>query len=187
MSETLAIRVNHERPNTFEVPDTFETEEDFSLEIRNEGKPVHMHLNIDDDLAAGLSMETGNHFIPRKGAISLPVEVDRSERPFHGKCRVSTGYGAETKFVEIRVFEPDEETVVSVDERLSEPPARAGQGGMSEGLNEIGVWVLLGLTSLALLGAAVIVAASTTPLVGVIVVILVIVIAVSVYVAFGER
>lgn len=186
VSDTLEIHVNRERPNVLEVPDTFETSTAFSVEIVNDGKPVHLHLNYDDDLAAGLSMETGNHFIPRDNVYRLPVHVEPDARPFHGKFQVSIGYGAEKRFIEIRVPEPEVDTEVRVDAELAEPSGRPRPPPTTDRVIDLGILALLGVALLALVAGALIVATLVTPLAGALLVIVALLLAAGVYVVVAE-
>lgn len=184
---SLEIRVNRDLPNTLEVPETFETTDDFQVEITNEGKPVHIHLNYEDDFANRMSLETGNHFIPRKGVFTLPVEIDKSQRPFHGKLRVSTGYGSTTKFVEVRVVKPSGAREVSIDEDLAKPPIRETRVSALERLvGEMGILILLGIALLALFLGAMIVATITTPLLGLVLVMIALLLATGAIIVLDE-
>lgn len=187
MPETLEVSVNRERPNALEVPDTFESTANFVIVVENAGKPVHLHINCDDDLLAGLTLETGNHYIPREGHYELPVTVDPDARPFRGKCRISIAYGSETRYVEIRVPEPETPETVAVDDSLSQPTRREPTPTLDERI--VGDSTILGLIFLALLAliaGGVILASITTPIVGVIVVIVVILLAVGLYLLIEE-
>ncbi len=188
MAETLEVYVNRDRPNVLEVPTTFETTGNFNIVIDNEGQPVHLHLNVDDDLLEGLNLETGNHYIPRDGEYRLPVQVNQEKRPFMGKCRISIAYGSETRYTEIRVTEPEQPTSVQVDESLAEPVVRPESPSIEERLvSDTVILGLLFLAFLALIAGAVIVASLTTPLAGVILVVVVIIVAIGLYLLVEER
>lgn len=182
MASTLEVHVNRERPNVLEVPNTFDTTGDFTIQVENGGQPVHLHINVDDDLLAGLDLETGNHYIPRESDYQLPVTVDRDARPFMGKCRVSIAYGSETRYVEIRVNEPEGPETVAVDESLSQPPQRPETPSVDERiLGDTAMVGLLFLAFLALIAGGVILASITSPIAGVVLVIVVLLLAVAVY------
>ena len=182
VTDSLEITVNREQPNVVEIPETFTSERDFSIDITNEGKPVHMHINCDDDLARGLVVETGNHFIPRHSAYQIPVRIKEDERPFHGKCKVSIGYGAQTKYVEIRVPEPSHDHRVTVDESLAQPPIRRDpEPSIADYLGDVS---MVGIGVLGLLGVllgAFILGTLTTPMVGVLTVIVVLLVGTGIY------
>lgn len=182
MPASLDVVVNRSRPNALEVPSTFETTGDFLLSVTNEGKPVHLHVNCDDDLAPAVSFETGNHFIPREDTFELPIRVDEERAPLRGMLRVSVGYGSEVEYVELRIAEPDPDDRVKVDESLAEPRARERPTTVSARiLSDVGVIALLVVAVLALIAGGVTLAAVTTPIVGALLVIVVGLLAVGIY------
>ncbi len=167
MPDPLVIHVNSPRPNALEVPEMFVADREFALEIENEGKPVHVHLNLDDDLEEVLELETGNHFVPRENAYRLPVALRDGRRPVRGKLKVSTGYGAESRFIEVRIVEPDPDDQVTVDASLAQPQREATEPAVPAGvLGEVGMIALIGISLVALLVAAVIVGSVTAPVWG---------------------
>lgn len=183
VADPLELHVNRVRPNVLEAPEVFETTGDFAIEIVNDGKPTHVHLNLDDDLSPSLSLEVGNHFIPREGVERLPVDVDASAAPSHGKLRVSVGYGSETAFVDIRIVEPDQDQSVTVDERLAKPPTREPQPEpLLARLDDIGLIAFLGIAVLALIVGAMIIGMVTTPAIGIILVVIAVLLMVTVYI-----
>lgn len=187
MAEALEVHVNREKPNVLEVPDTFRTLGDFDIEIENGGQPVHLHINCDDALLAGLTLETGNHYIPRNGSYRIPVSIDETVRPFRGKCRMSIAYGSETRYVDIRVDEPEGPETVAVDESLATPRERPKQPPVAERIvGDVTVLALLFFGIVALLAGGVILASVTTPILGVVLVVVVLLIAVGVYLLFEE-
>ena len=182
VADTLTIAVNRGRPNTLEVPETFEAADSFVIEIVNDGKPTHVHVNHDDDLSAGLTMEIGNHFLPREGVRRLPVEVNDAARPMHGKLRVSTGYGSETRFIDLRLPRFDEERSVQVDATLAQPtPREPVQPGLLENVEHIGILGVLAIALLAIIAGALVVASIGTPFLAVVVILIALILAVAVY------
>lgn len=182
VSDSLEIHVNRIRPNVLEVPEMFVAERDFVIEIVNEGKPVHMHLNLDDDLVNVLALDTGNHFIPREDTFRLPVGVKDNQYPIRGKLTVSTGYGSESRFIEMRVVKPSEEDKVMVDDTLATPSGRTqGSPLTSRIVGEIGVIALVVVAVLALLIAGVIVGTVTTLWVGILAVVIGLLVVLGVY------
>ena len=187
MPASLEVFVNRSYPNVLEAPAVYETSEDFFIEVTNDGKPVHLHVNCDDDLAAGISFETGNHFIPREDEFILPIKVDQDTAPFRGKLRLSIGYGSEVQYVELRVSEPEPNDHVHVDESLAQPQARNRPTTVSARiLSDVGVAALLVIGVLALIAGGVTIAAVTTPIVGVLLVITVVLLAVGIYALLSE-
>ena len=182
MQDHLEIYVNRESPNVLEVPHTFETTTDFLITIENGGQPVHLHLNCDDDLLAGIEIETGNHYIPRNGSYEIPVTIDTKRRPFRGKCRVSIAYGSETQYIDVRVTQPDRPETVKVDESLAQPVQHSYQPTLAERIvSDTTILAILFLSLVALIAGAVVLASVTAPIIGVVLVIAVLLLAVGVY------
>lgn len=182
MQDHLEIHVNRETPNVLEVPPIFETTTDFLIIVQNEGQPVHLHINCDDDLLPGLDIETGNHYIPREAEYEIPVSIDSDRRPFRGKCRVSIAYGSETQYIDVRVNEPDRPETVTVDESLAQPPQRTDQPTLAERIvSDTTMLVLLFLAIVTLLAGAIVLGSVTAPIIGLALVIIVLLLAVGVY------
>lgn len=182
--DTLHIRVDRERSDTVEVPGTFEATDDFTIVITTADNAAHVHLNCDDTLAAGLKLETGNHFVSDNMVYRIPVEVDNDRRPFHGKFRVSVAYGSESHYVEIRAPEREQDRTVTVDENLAKPPtSRQVQEPAREGRfdRETILLALLGTAAIIVLVGAVILGTVFSPIAAVIVLILASVAAVAIY------
>ncbi|WP_380675987.1 DUF7524 family protein [Salinigranum sp. GCM10025319] len=124
MPATLPVDLNRERLHAVEAPVEFATDGSFRVELSNHGEGVHVHLHLDDDLSAVARIENGNVFVAGDTATTVDVAVDDPPTsPITGKLKVSTGYGAETTYVDVTV-EPFEEQTrqVAVDESLSKPP-----------------------------------------------------------------
>lgn len=168
MSEPLEIHVNRTRPNVLEVPDMHVTDRDFAIEVVNGGKPAHVHLNVDDDLLAILDVETGNHFVPRENTLRFPVQVGEGRRPVRGKLKVSTGYGSESRFIELRVTERSDDDQVTVDETLAEPSDRSRDPDVASSLvGDLGAVGAVAAAVVVLLAAAALVGSITSPILGV--------------------
>lgn len=182
MSESLEIHVNRKRPNVLEVPESYTTDSDFRIEIVNAGKPVHLHLKCDDDLAKALALETGNHFIPREDTYDIPVRLRETSLPIRGKLKASTGYGSESRFIEVRVLEPEKDDEVTVDEQLAEPSGRERKPTMASRIvSEVGVIALIFLAVLALGAGALILATVTEAVFGVLLVVVVVAVVAGIY------
>ncbi len=182
MSASLDVVVNRSQPNGLDVPSAFEATGDFVLSVTNDGKPVHLHVNCDDDIAPAVSFETGNHFIPRENTFELPIRVDEAAAPRRGKLRLSVGYGSEVRYVDLRLTEPDPRDRVRVDESLSKPQPRERPTTVSARiLSDVGVIALLVVAVLALIAGGITLATITTPMVGALLVIVVGLLAVGIY------
>lgn len=133
MSDTLVVHVNRESPQSIDVESgTFEATGSFAITIRNHGRPVHVHVHLDDELSSIARLETGNHYVDGDSTARVPVSVEGSRRPVSGKIKIVTGYGAQTAYLDVELIEPEaSERHVEVDESLSKPqvqPTDAGSG-----------------------------------------------------------
>ncbi|WP_123533195.1 DUF7524 family protein [Halosimplex salinum] len=130
MSEdTLPVHVNRERLHAIEVPDAFETDGSFDIAMVNHGQSVHVHLHLDDDLSEIATIEASNHFVDGESQRAVHVRVNGSGEAT-GTLKIASAYGAETRYVTVRITEPEEtQQTVEVDESLSEPQPRAPDSG----------------------------------------------------------
>jgi hypothetical protein len=130
--ETLAADVNRSGVQTLSVPEAFETDDSFTVELRNHGEATHVHLHLDDALSRVADLDAGNHYV--EGDSTRPVRVSVREavtEPVRGKLKVVTGYGAETHFVDVTVT-PTRIQPVDVDPELSKPKAKKNDRGGRE-------------------------------------------------------
>lgn len=108
---------------------TFDTEGSFQIILDNHGQPAHVHLHFDDDLATIASLEEPNWYVPSGGI--EPVEVSIPEGVTGvGTLEVSTGYGAESSLIDVRV-ESTSEREAAVD-TSPEPPSQPIETGASD-------------------------------------------------------
>ena len=122
MTPVLLVELNRGALHDIEVPSEFAIGEPFSVELRNHGDSVHVHVRADEALSAVARIDTdGNLFVERETTQSVPVGVENVDSPVTGTLEISTGYGAERRTVEVTV-EPDvDDDAVDVDETLSQP------------------------------------------------------------------
>jgi len=119
--DPLPVHVNREELHDIAVPTSFETTGTFDVRLVNHGQPLHVHLHLDDDLSAVASLEATNHYVDGESERRVTVSV-RDGATVRGKLKVVSGYGAQTRYVDVIVTEPDEEAgSVRVDESLGEP------------------------------------------------------------------
>lgn len=187
MPDTLPVHVNRTSLHSLEVPDSFETAGSFDVELINHGEPIHVHLHLEDDLSGLASLEAPNHHVDRESTRPVRVTVNRPGSAF-GKLKIATGYGAKTRYVDIDLTEPTEQTTsVEVDESLSQPRERSAEKRPST--PSTSDWSLplpiLGLGAVALLAALTVAAVvgGTVAWVGAFVVFLVVAAALVVVVA----
>lgn len=121
MVDPLPVHVNREELHDIAVPTSFETTGTFDVRLVNHGQPLHVHLHLDDDLSTVASLEATNHYVDGESERRVTITV-RDGATVHGKLKVVSGYGAQTRYVDVIVTEPDEEEgSVRVDESLAEP------------------------------------------------------------------
>ncbi|WP_267639404.1 DUF7524 family protein [Haloarchaeobius amylolyticus] len=140
--------------------DSFETTGPFTVTLRNHGRAVHVHCNLDDDLARVARLPETNHFVETDSEVSFPVDVQAGERPVSGRLKIVTGYGAEEHYVPVTITEP--KPVGPPSERTSDeatPASETGNPGTSlrDALpvdESLPVLVLAGLALVLALGAA---------------------------------
>ncbi|WP_226010262.1 DUF7524 family protein [Halomicrobium salinisoli] len=126
MPDTLPVHVNRQSLHSLEVPASFETDDSFDVRLINHGEPVHVHLHLDDALSEIATIEATNHYVDADSQRPVGVSL-REDGSVFGKLKIATGYGAETRYVDVRITEPaDEQEEVRVDESLAQPQPDAG-------------------------------------------------------------
>jgi hypothetical protein len=165
----LLVELNRGSLHDVEATAEFATSEPFSIELRNHGEAVHVHVRADDALSAAARIDAdGNLFVERETTRSVPVGVSDVGAPITGTLEITTGYGAQSQSVEVTVESDDDGGAVDVDETLSRPPepdrSRATPSPSRRLTNALPGWrtvpiLLLGLVAV---GVAVAVANSIT-------------------------
>lgn len=130
---SLPVDLNVDRLHDLEVPESFAAAATFTVELRNHGEAVHVHLHLDDDLSEVATIEASNHFVDGESQRAVHVSVNGSGEAT-GTLKIASAYGAETRYVTVTIIEPEEtEGTVEVDESLSEPqprePDQSSEGG----------------------------------------------------------
>jgi hypothetical protein len=117
------VELNRERLHSVEAPPEFTTDGSFRVELSNHGEGAHVHLHLDDDLSAVARLDDANVFVAGDTTTTVDVGVDGASSTVTGRLQVSTGYGAESTYVDVTVDpgEPEPRRV-AVDESLSKPP-----------------------------------------------------------------
>ena len=129
MPASLPVELNRGRLHAIEAPAEFTTDGSFHVDLSNHGEGVHVHVHLDDDLSAVAAIDDANVFVAGDTTTTVDVVVDRApSTATTGRLQVSTGYGAETTYVDVTV-EPTEEPTreVAVDESLSKPKPKPQQ------------------------------------------------------------
>jgi hypothetical protein len=123
VSSPLPVRLNRDRRHEIRVAETYEADGPFFVDLRNHGDGVHVHVNVEGDLASVARVAETNHYV--EGDASVKVEVDPVDEPVEGRLKLATGYGGEETFVEVTVAPFDGEPQVPVDEDLATPAGDA--------------------------------------------------------------
>jgi len=126
--DTLPVHLNQRDLHSLEVPDAFETDDSFVLAVRNHGEASRVHVHLDDGLSEIAAVETTNHYVRANETAEIPVAV-RGAGPVRGKIKIVSGYGAVTRWVDVHVTEPDDDTGVEVDEELGKPQPERDESG----------------------------------------------------------
>ncbi|MFB6128488.1 MAG: hypothetical protein ABEJ47_01875, partial [Halorhabdus sp.] len=165
MEDPLPVHVNREELHDIAVPASFEATGSFDVRLVNHGQPLHVHLHLDDDLSAVANLEATNHYVDGETERRVSVSV-REGATVRGKLKVVSGYGSQTRYVDVVLTEPDEEEgAVRVDESLAEPQPVA-EDDSEEGLVDQPVLAVAALAVGALAVAAAIAFAVQAVVVG---------------------
>lgn len=122
MTPVLLVELNRGNIHEVEVPESFAASGPFSVELRNHGEPVHVHLHPDDALSTVARLNSdGNLYVDGESTLSVTVGVDTVESPVSGRLEISTGYGAERRSVGVTVEPETKRPAVDVDDNLSRP------------------------------------------------------------------
>ena len=135
MPAEFTVHVNRDGLHTLSVPPSVEVHGPFDVRLVNHGEPLHVHLHLDDGLARVGSLDATNHYVEEDTTRVARVDVDESAlgpEQIRGKLKVASGYGAETRWIDVDlVEEPEVDRSVTVDESLSKPapePEEPDQG-----------------------------------------------------------
>jgi len=134
----------------------------FEVELRNHGNPVHVHLKLDESLAAAASIAEPNHYVDTQSTTAVPVDVAEVESPVEGTLKVLTSHGNVSTDVRVRVAPPDDD--VAVDDDVAQPggDGREESGGertlpalpeRAVGARSLAVAVLIAIALLLAAGA----------------------------------
>ena len=144
---TLAVELNGDAVHSIRAPDRFETTGHFSVAFENLGRSTHVHLHFDDELDRVCSVGETNHFVDDESTKRVHVTADETDEPVAGKLKIVTGYGSNTRYVDVRLEPPPDvgadeividETLAQPPERPPDPPPRQRAGNAVVGLVERG-------------------------------------------------
>lgn len=156
MTDELPVHISREELHTLEVPASFEAMGSFDVRLVNHGESLHVHVHLDDPLSEVAAIDAGNHYVEGETERRVRVTVDESrlgEEPLLGKLKVASAYGAQTRWIDVELSEPDPEAEsVRVDESLAQPQTTVDE---SEPIIENPAALVLGLGFVAVLVAIV--------------------------------
>ncbi|MFD1645296.1 DUF7524 family protein [Haloarchaeobius litoreus] len=133
-SETLVVDVSREELHSVEpTVEAFETRGAFEVELRNHGRAVHVHCNVDDGLSRVATLSETNHFVETESSTRFRVEVADGQRPVSGSLRFVAAYGAQEAAVPVTVRDL---ASVPMGQRASVPPAETE--GAASGMGSSG-------------------------------------------------
>lgn len=135
MTDELPVHISREELHALEVPDSFQTSESFDVRLINHGESLHIHLHLDDPLSEVASIDASNHYVEGESQRFVRIDVDTDRLtgdPRPGTLKVASAYGAETRWIDVEVVEPeDAEETVQVDESLAQPQRTPEESGSS--------------------------------------------------------
>ena len=161
MPAELPVHVNRDELHSLEVPPSFEADGPFDVRLVNHGESLHVHVHLDDGLSRVAHIDAANHYVERDSERFVRIDVDEAalgQEPIRGKIKVASAYGAETRWIDVQLAEPEEDDEsVQVDESLATPatPAQETEPSLLA-RPELPVLALGGLALLVALLAAVV-------------------------------
>ncbi|WP_193767653.1 DUF7524 family protein [Halorientalis pallida] len=132
MPDELPVDVNRRERNSLNVPASIQTDDSFVIRVRNHGNASRVHVHLDENLSAVASLDETNHYVEAQSTAAIPVSV-HEHGVVHGKIKLSAGYGATTRWVDVDLTEPDDSGTVEVDESLAEPGGGERETGEETG------------------------------------------------------
>jgi hypothetical protein len=108
----LTVSLNRSGLNTVETDrDRVQSADDVLVSLENHGKPTHVHLHLDDDLAALGTIEDPHWFVPQGERRDVPLQLTDGAAG-EGRLEITAGYGQAqtTVTVEARVAEEADST-----------------------------------------------------------------------------
>lgn len=170
MPTELRVHINRDGLHSLEVPTSFAARGSFDVRLINHGESVHVHLHLEELLAEAGAIDATNHYVKGDSERVVPVAVADGARGL-GKLKVATSYGAQTRYIDVEVDEPEEpERSVAVDESLASPkPEPEPEGGVVENAR-VAVLGLAAAAALVIAAGAVVLIEEPTVLVAALIV-----------------
>lgn len=118
MRPTLRVHVNQDGPrNVAPEVTSFDVDGPFDLVLENHGPSAHVHVHVDDALAAVTDFGETNLYVDEGQSETISIDVESIDA-VEGQLTVSTGYGAERSDIDVNVEAGS--GGVQVDEELGE-------------------------------------------------------------------
>lgn len=146
VAKALTVHLNRHGPDSIEpAVHTFSTEGPFQIRLENHGRQSHIHLHLDDDLAAIASLEEVNPYVPT-GQTTVWVDVDEATSG-EGELEIATGYGAASESVTIvcRRATSEQSTEVALHSEQPTPDVRQDIRTLPFVAFALGAFVAVGL------------------------------------------
>ncbi|MFP4529678.1 MAG: hypothetical protein ACLFNC_00140 [Halodesulfurarchaeum sp.] len=104
----LTVYLNRDGLNTVETDQTaVRATESVDIVLENHGKPTHVHLHLDDDLATLGTITDPHWFVPKEEWREAELTLTPAAEG-RGRLEVTTGYGQEQTTVDVDVEPVDE-------------------------------------------------------------------------------
>lgn len=130
MPSSLPVDLNRREPHRIDVDDEATVTGRFTIDFKNHGEAVHVHLNLDEALSRIATLRSGNHYVEKDTTLSVEVDVADIDEPVTGRLKIVTGYGTETEYVNLTIEPPTEDAApVEVDETLNRPQTNESEPG----------------------------------------------------------
>jgi len=121
--ERLSVHLNRDHPRDLRPEAaSLETDRSFVLVFENHGGPIHVHLRLDDALAAVAEPAATQVYVEDGQTRGVEISIPSDHPPTKGYVELSTGYGSEQARVNVTVTaeRKDGGPDVAVDETLAE-------------------------------------------------------------------
>ncbi|MFB6125341.1 MAG: hypothetical protein ABEJ59_05220 [Halanaeroarchaeum sp.] len=103
MDSSLRVDVNREGVRSVTPAErSVSVDGPFDLSLENHGPATHVHVAMDDALAAVASVPEVNYYVEAESTTTVPIDVESLEA-VEGRLEFATGYGAERSVVEVHV------------------------------------------------------------------------------------
>nr|WP_272931419.1 hypothetical protein [Halobacterium noricense] len=119
----MSVHLNRDHPRDLQPEAaTLETDRSFVLVFENHGGPIHVHLRLDDGLAAIAEPAATQVYVEDDQTRGVEISIPSDHPPTKGYVELSTGYGAEKARVNVTVTteRKDGGPDVAVDDSLAE-------------------------------------------------------------------